>query len=270
VSAAAGQRAPVAIPAARLGGIPVLILLGIAFAWALAIAAEAGGAARSLHHDALIHSELPYAAALVLFLLAWQAMTAAMMLPSSLPLVRLFAAASANQPRPRAVMASFLGGYALVWTAFGAVAFTADLGIHTTVDSVPWLAARPWLIAGSTLALAGAFQFSSLKDACLRECRHPGAYLLSHYERGTGGAFRLGRSHGVYCLGCCWALMLVMFGAGVANLWWMAALTAVMVYEKTGRGGQRAVPVAGVALLGLALLVFAHPGWLPDLLAARG
>jgi predicted metal-binding membrane protein len=191
-----------------------------------------------------------------------------MMLPSSLPLVRLFARASANQPRPRAAMASFLGGYALVWTVFGALAFTGDVGIHAAVDNLPWLNRHSWLIAAGTLALAGAFQFSSLKDACLRECRHPGAYLLSHYERGAAGAFRLGRGHGIYCLGCCWALMLVLFGAGVANLLWMGALTALMVYEKTAPGGRRLVPVAGVALLGLALLVLAHPAWLPNVLSA--
>jgi predicted metal-binding membrane protein len=116
------------------------------------------------------------------------------------------------------------------------------------------------------LALAGAFQFSSLKDACLRQCRHPGAYLLRHYRRGVREAFELGRGHGLFCVGCCWALMLVMFAAGVANLWWMAALTAVMVYEKTGSGGRRAVPTTGLALLLFATLVLAHPGWLPNVL----
>src|SRR6266511_1400157 len=112
-----------AIVSVRLRGVPLAVIAAIALAWALAIAAEAFGVAGSLHHDALIHSELPYGVALALFLVAWQAMTAAMMLPSSLPLVQLFAAASANQPRPRAAMASFLAGYALVWTVFGAVAF---------------------------------------------------------------------------------------------------------------------------------------------------
>ncbi len=247
----------------RWSGVPAAVPLAIAAAWLLAIAAQSGGLAGSLHHDRLIHSGLPYGLALILFLLAWQSMIAAMMLPSSLPLVRLFAVASQRQPRPRAAMAAFLGGYALVWSAFGALAFMGDLGIHATVDSVPWLAARPWLIAGGALALAGAFQFSSLKDACLKQCRHPGSYLLTHYERGAGGAFRLGRGHGVYCLGCCWALMLVMFAAGVASLWWMAALTALMVYEKTARGGRRAVPVVGVTLLALAAVVLLAGSGLP-------
>jgi predicted metal-binding membrane protein len=251
------------IASARLRGVPVAVVVAIAVAWLFAIVAQSGGAASSLHHDALIHSSLPYGVALVLFLLAWQVMIAAMMLPSALPLVSLFAAASADQPRPRAVMAAFLGGYALVWTIFGALAFSGDAVVHDVVDSVPWLSAHPWLIAGCVLALAGAFQFSSLKDACLRQCRHPGAYLLRHYRRGVREAFDLGSGHGLFCVGCCWALMLVMFAAGVASLWWMAALTAVMVYEKTGRNGRRAVPVAGIVLLALAALALAHPGALP-------
>jgi predicted metal-binding membrane protein len=241
-------------PRLRLFGAPPAVLAAIVFAWALVIAAQATGDAGKLHHDGLIHSSLPHIAALGLFLLAWQAMIAAMMLPSSLPLVRLFARTSAGQPRPGRAMAAFLGGYAAVWTAFGALAFTADLGIHAAVDNWAWLSRHDYLIAAGALALAGAFQFSSLKDACLRQCRHPASYLLGNYERGARGGFRLGRGHGVYCLGCCWALMLVMFAAGVASLWWMAALTAVMVYEKTAPTGRRAVPVAGVALLSLALL----------------
>jgi len=112
-------------------------------------------------------------------------------------------------------------------------------------------------------AAAGAFQFSDLKERCLSKCRLPGPYMLAHYRRGASGAFRLGSGHGLFCLGCCWALMLVMFAAGVAVLWWMAALTAVMVYEKTGRYGRTLTPVVGLALLALSALAFAHTSWLP-------
>ena len=90
---------------------------------------------------------------------------------------------------------------------------------------------------------------------------------MQHYRRGTAAAFRLGRGHGVFCLGCCWALMLIMFAVGVANLWWMALLGGVMVYEKVGRHGKRLTPVVGVALLVWAAMVVAHPGWLPASLA---
>jgi predicted metal-binding membrane protein len=192
---------------------------------------------------------------LVAFVLAWQVMIAAMMLPSSLPLVRLFAKASAGQPRPGAAMAGLLGGYALVWSAFGALALAFDLGVHAAVDASPWLHDHEWLIGGSVLVLAGAFQFTSLKDACLDKCRHPGQFMIRFYERGTSGGFRFGARHGLFCVGCCWALMLVMFAVGVASLVWMALLTALMVHEKTQPAGRRTVPVTGVALLAMASIV---------------
>ena len=93
-------------------------------------------------------------------------------------LVRMFAHVSSRQPRPRAAMVAFVGGYALVWTAFGAFAFLGDVAVHRAVDASPWVRDRDWLIGPGVLALAGAFQFSSLKDACLRQCRHPSALIL--------------------------------------------------------------------------------------------
>jgi len=247
-------------PGARVG---TPVLLAIVAAWALAIVAELTGTAGALHHDALIEDGPPLWAAMLLFLLAWQAMVIAMMLPSSLPLIRLFEAASARQAHPVRARLAFLGGYAAVWSGFGALAFVGDYGLHHTVDATPWLEGRQWLIGGSVLALAGAFQFSDLKDRCLAKCRMPGPYLLTHYRRGARGGFRLGAGHGVFCLGCCWALMLLMFAAGVAVLWWMAVLTAVMVYEKTGRHGRALTPVVGVALFVLSAIAFAHPPWFP-------
>jgi predicted metal-binding membrane protein len=241
--------------------VPLVVLAAIAAAWLAAVAAQAAGAASLLHHDALIEDGPAPGVALLLFLLAWQVMIAAMMLPSSLPLVRLFAAASVGQPSPRAAMAGFLGGYALVWSAFGALAFGFDLAVHASVDASPWLDDHQWLIGGSVLALAGAFQFTSLKDACLDKCRHPAQFLMRFYERGAGGGFRLGARHGAFCVGCCWALMLVMFAAGVASLLWMALLTALMVHEKTRPAGRRDVPVTGAALLALASIVLAYSAY---------
>jgi predicted metal-binding membrane protein len=243
----------------RLGVQPVVIG-AIATAWAVAIAAEATGEAELLGHGALIHSGLPMVGALGVFVLAWQLMIAAMMLPSSLPLIRLFRFAAAGQQRPGRATAALIAGYAMVWTAFGVLAFVGDVGLHKLVHASPWLAAHPQLIAGSVLALAGAFQFSELKERCLTECRHPGPFLIHHYRRGASAAFRLGRIHGLFCLGCCWALMLVGFAAGVANLWWMAALTALMVFEKTGRGGDRGVVPIGAGLILASAIVFLVPG----------
>jgi predicted metal-binding membrane protein len=239
--------------------LPRPILIGIAAAWAAAIAAQAAGAAALVHHDALLAGDGPSPAlAPLLFVLAWQVMIAAMMLPSSLPLVRLYARASEHTPLRARSMAAFLGGYALVWSLFGLAAFGADAGLHAAVNASAWLERHDWWIGGAVLALAGAFQFTPLKDACLDKCRHPAQFLMRYYERGPAGGFRLGARHGLFCVGCCWALMLVMFATGVASLLWMAALTALMIHEKTRPAGARAVPVTGAALLAAASVVLLY------------
>jgi len=245
----------------HIAGLPAAVIAAIAAAWAAAIAAQAAGAAALLHHDTLIADGPPPLVAGLLFLLAWQVMIAAMMLPSSLPLVRLFALATTRAPHRSRAMAAFLGGYAVVWSAFGALALALDAGLHAAVQASPWLREHEWAIGGSVLALAGAFQFTSLKDACLDKCRHPAQFMTRHYRRGAAGAFSLGARHGAFCVGCCWALMLVMFAAGVASLLWMALLTALMVHEKTRPAGRRAVPVTGIALLGMASVVLLYSGF---------
>jgi predicted metal-binding membrane protein len=244
-----------------VSGVPVPVVAAIASAWAAAIAAEATGAAALLHHDELLSEGLPSAWAVVGFLAAWQVMVAAMMLPSSLPLVRMFAGASARTPGSGRAMAAFLGGYALVWTAFGAFAFAGDLGLHAAVNASSFLADSEWAIGGSVLAAAGAFQFTPLKDACLDKCRHPASFMLRHYRRGARAGFELGARHGAFCVGCCWALMLVMFALGATNLILMALLTALMVHEKTRPAGRRAVPVTGVTLLAIASVVLLYSGY---------
>jgi predicted metal-binding membrane protein len=255
VSATAGVDSPArrhaAFVAARVGGVPVVVLGAIASAWAAAIAAQASGAAAVVHHDAVLADGPPPAGAVLLFLSSWQLMTAAMMLPSSLPLVRMFVTASADAPGRARALAAFLGAYALVWSVFGTLAFAGDAGLHALVHASPWLERNEWALAPAVLMLAGAFQFSALKEACLRSCRHPASFIHRHYERGTGGAFRLGARHAMFCVGCCWALMLVMFAVGVASLIWMALLTALMIHEKTRPTGAKAVPVTGATLLAL-------------------
>jgi predicted metal-binding membrane protein len=250
------SRQPVARPA---------ILWAIGVAWTLAVLAEATGRHVALHHGSLIEGGLPVWAALIVFLVAWQVMIAAMMLPSSLALVSLFFRAVSSQPGAPQAKAAFLAGYGAVWSAFGALAFGGDVALHWVVERWPWLDRRPSLLGGVVLMLAGAFQFSELKYRCLKVCRHPGVYLLRHYGRGTRRAFRIGTGHGLFCLGCCWALMLVSFAVGVANLPWMAVLTAVMVFEKTGRGAERGVVPIGVAFLALGALVIMNPSWMPAL-----
>lgn len=233
----------------------------IGLAWVLAVAAELTGRGHLLHHDQLIEGGLPRPAAFLLFLVAWQLMIAAMMLPSAVPMIQLFNRASAAQPEAGLARGAFLGSYVLIWTLFGAAAFVFDTLVHATVDASPWLQAHAYLISAGTLVVAGAFQFSSLKEACLRQCRNPGAFVLRYYRRGVGRAFLTGLRHGAFCLGCCWALMLVAFGAGVANLIWMAALTLLMTFEKRSRFGPLLARVSGAWMLTVGLLILAQPIW---------
>ncbi len=258
---------PNATQAPRHVALPLIIPAAIVFAWALAAYAQFSGSATLLHHDTLIERGPGIGVALVLFAFAWSIMIAAMMLPSSVPLLQLFISVSANQSKPRLALVTFLLGYLLVWFAFGFAAFGGDVVLHRTVDATPWLSRHQWLIAGAVLAMAGVFQFTPLKNQCLRACRLPGMFLMHHYRRGTRAAFDLGYRHGLFCVGCCWALMLVAFAAGFASLWWMVALTALMTYEKTAPRGLRAVPVAGAVFLVWSALVFTHPGWLPPAFA---
>jgi predicted metal-binding membrane protein len=206
---------------------------------------------------------LPWIAALAVFLASWQLMTVAMMLPSSLPMVYMLAYASRQQARPRAIMAAFLGGYAAVWTAFALVAFLGDGLVHGAVAAWPWLAQRPWVIGAATFAIAGAFQFSALKERCLTQCRSPFSFFVRYYRRGVHGAWHLGLRHGIFCLGCCWALMLIMFGVGLGALTVMSVLAGVMLGEKVVPGGRRLSPVVGGMLLVLAVLWLIHPAGLP-------
>jgi predicted metal-binding membrane protein len=170
--------------------------------------------------------------------------------------------AARKQPRPRRILSAFLLAYALVWTGFALAAFVGDSFIHRAVASWPWLAEH-WIVIGvGTFTLAGLYQFSPLKERCLTACRSPLGFFVRYYRVGVAGAWRLGLRHGLFCLGCCWTLMLVMFGVGVGGLAWMAGLTGVMVVEKAVPGGKHLTPFIGVALLLLAVLWTVEPAWL--------
>lgn len=227
---------------------PDVVVVGIGGAWLIAILAQVTGNAGALHHHALIEGGPPLWVALVLFVVAWQVMIAAMMVPASLPAIRLFWAAVQTLAQPSVALAAFLGAYAGVWTIFGIGAFMGDVALHRAVDAMPWLGARPWLIEASVLGIAGAYQFAPLKRRTLKACRH---FLTVEWVE--QGAIRLGVRHGLDCLGSSWALMLLMFAAGFANLWWMAALAIAMAYETMGRRGERVASTVGVLLFGLAV-----------------
>jgi len=237
----------------------------VAVAWLVMSTAAITGHATLVQHDAMLghgaRADMRFV--LPLFLAAWTTMVVAMMLPSAMGMLDFFRKASSTRPDRRHATLAFVGGYFVIWLAFGDAALAGDALLHKIVDHSSSLSGRPWLISGGVLALAGAFQFTSLRKRCLHVCRHPAAFLMQRYRPGVSPAFTLGVAHGKFCLGCCWTLMLLMFAAGVANLWWMAGLTVVMVYEKVGRRGDALASIVGVVLLSWALIVFLHPWWAP-------
>ena len=167
----------------------------IAGAWGLSAWAELSGAAVHLHHHTLYESGRPLWLSAVFVLGAWQVMTMAMMLPSSLGFIRMYATTASNAPDFPRALTLFLVAYFGVWSAFALAAFGGDMMLHRTVDALPWLGAHPQLIAAFTLGFAGVYQLTPLKDACLKACRNPGMYLTRHYRRGVFNGARLGLGH---------------------------------------------------------------------------
>jgi len=191
--------------------------------------------------------------------LMWQVMMAAMMLPAAMPWMMLLASTTRRHDGGRSPLlphSAFVTGYLLVWGVFSAVAAAGQVALQRqTLLAGADLRAGP-LLGGALLVIAGVFQLTPLKAACLRHCRTPLGFLLSYWRPGARGALELGLRHGGYCLVCCWALMILSFALGVMNLLWMAALTLVLCVEKIAPGGQIWSRIFGVVLIlwGLSLL----------------
>ena len=193
----------------------------------------------------------------LLYASGWLVMIAAMMLPTTLPLLEIFRRITAGRPDAGRLVALVIGGYLCAWLGFGLAAHAADWLLHAGVAKVPWLAANGWAIGAAVLAAAGLFQFSALKYRCLDKCRTPFGFVVERWrgKSPAGEAWRLGMDHGVFCVGCCWALMLLMFVVGSASVGWMLALSAVMAAEKNLPGGQRLSAPLGLALIAWAGVV---------------
>jgi predicted metal-binding membrane protein len=224
-------------------------------AWVALGVLGASSYAPYLSHEILSDARWPAPARVAVFVGGWLLMTTAMMLPSSLPLVTVFRTVT----RSASLVALLLLGYFWIWALFGLAAFVGDGVLHIVADRSEWLAARPHLIPAAVLLTAGLFQFSPLKHSCLERCRSPIGFVIQYWRdaRRRLNAFALGIRHGLFCLGCCWALMLLMFGASGVDLGWMLALGAVMFLEKAVRWGTWVTRPVGAVLAGwgLALLL---------------
>ena len=241
---------------------PFLAVFGgvVALTWVVLLVWGLSPYGRFLSHEELGHTDHGYVLLVTLFVAAWTLMTIAMMLPTSLPLVALFRSVVRKRPNRTRLVVLVVTGYRAVWTLFGALIHLADRGVHEVVEQSAALEANAWVISAATFAFAGAYQFTALKEHCLEKCRSPLSFVMEHWRGGAHEgmhALRLGARHGLFCLGCCWSLMLLMFAVGIGSIGWMLALGGLMAIEKNVPWGTRMTAPVGVLLLvaGGALVV---------------
>jgi predicted metal-binding membrane protein len=198
----------------------------------------------------------------VAFVVAWVAMMAAMMFPAISPVVRLYALAAA---RGRvAPLPFFVVAYLVVWGVLGVPAYVAWRALDEPLANGATSAGR---LAAIVLLAAAAWQLTPLKSVCLRHCRSPLSFFMEHggNARRRLGAFRMGAAHGLFCLGCCWALMAVLVAMGTMNLAWMAALAGLIFFEKNAAWGERLATIGAGAFAVLGAVLLLHPQWISSL-----
>lgn len=235
-------------------GVPLILFAaaGIGWWWSARMADDMGTDAMG-GMDMYAKSAMSAAG----FLVAWLAMMVAMMFPAVAPVVRLYARAAGQQRV--APLPYFVGGYLAVWMVLGVPAYFAWRALEMPLaEGADW-AAR---LAGGCFVAAGVWQLSPLKQLCLRHCRSPMSFFLRYGRRieQPAGATRMGATHGLFCVGCCWAMFALLVAVGTMNIGWMLVLTALIVTEKSFGHGERVAIVAGAAFVILGIVLLASPG----------
>jgi len=241
--------------------IPACIALLTGLSWAYLIYLD-GRMTSAMEHDSMMAAmgmtmNMPWTAADVFVTFAmWVVMMAGMMAPSAAPVLLLFAEVQARRSEPGESAATMMFGlgYLAVWSGFSAAAALAQWALHQAAMLSPAMAASSSRLSGAILITAGAYQLTPWKSECLTHCRSPLAFLMTCWRDGKLGALQMGLRHGAYCLGCCWALMCVLFVVGVMNLVWVAALTGFVLLEKIGPQGAMIARIAGAALIVLGIV----------------
>jgi predicted metal-binding membrane protein len=189
----------------------------------------------------------------------WWVMMVAMMLPSAAPLVLLFATVHRkNRLQGGAYVPSaiFAGGYLIAWGGFSLLAVIVQWGFERLLLLSPMMTTTSAYLGGALLIGAGVYQLTPLKHACLRHCRSPMNFIAHHWREGAGGAFRMGVEQGLFCLGCCWVLMVLLFHGGVLDLWWIGGLALYILIEKLAPAGHWLGRFAGALLVAWGVFVF--------------
>lgn len=234
------------------------VTIGLAAAALLTLAVLAASPyAYYLSHNYQPDSLAGQFGALVIFLAGWTLMVLAMMLPTATSLLGAVARLRSEGRSARRAQIFTAVGFLAAWAAVGYLFRAFDVTLHAAVDGLGFSQPPADVITASALVLAGAFQFSSLKYRCLTACRTPSSFVYRHWGGGKPDrdAIRIGTAFGWSCVGCCWALMLVMFALGTVNVAWMLAIGALTALEKQARAGPRLSAPIGVALFGVAALV---------------
>jgi predicted metal-binding membrane protein len=205
------------------------------------------------------------------YVVSWVVMMSAMMFPSIVPMVLAFGCVHHRRPRDRGMVDRvlctwvFVAGYLLAWTAFGLLAYGSYVGVRSlSIPALSWHSGGPYL-AGGVLLVAAIYQLTPTKDACLRRCRSPLDFVLTQWRDGPAGALRMGVTHGAWCIGCCWGLMVALFALGVMSLTWMLAIAGLIAIEKLLPRKELANLFVAMTLVVLALGVSLAPRHVPGL-----
>jgi len=210
---------------------------------------------------------MPFDMSAAVFLGMWATMMVAMMFPTIAPIVLLHRLVMRRRGRGLSPTVAFGAGYLAVWSVTGIAPLAVLLAFRRVAHGSTWVE----IAAGGVLVIAGGYQFTAWKQACLRACRTPLTFLATHdFGNGLRGTFRAGVSHGLYCLGCCWALMAVLLVVGLMNLIWMAAIAIAFLAEKNWRHGVTLTKFVGIAVVVLGLAILVHPALLDTLAPAPG
>jgi predicted metal-binding membrane protein len=238
--------------------IVALSLVGVAtLAWTYLLYMDWGMRHMDLGMTMVIMPAMRHWAAwdLILVFLMWAVMMVAMMVPAASPVILLFAEINRRRKErqgPLVAAGQFLMGYLTAWTGFSLLATLAQWALLTAALVSPMMDCTSKALGAGLLLAAGLFQFSRLKYACLAHCRSPMGFLATEWQSGPWGAFRMGLKHGGYCLGCCWALMGLLFALGVMNLLWVAGISAFVLLEKITPANQLVSRLSGLFFIGWA------------------
>jgi predicted metal-binding membrane protein len=231
-------------------GIGAMALLSWGYLVRMAAMMNAAAADKAMHAAMGMPEMAAWGTAeFAMLFLMWAIMMVAMMLPSASPIILLVAGTYRRRAdRSHLLTVAFGSGYVIAWTGFSAAAALMQLMLHRAALLSAGMATNSAVIGGVILLFAGVYQWLPFKTACLTHCRSPLAFLASHWREGATGALAMGLRHGIYCVGCCWALMLVLFAAGVMNLLWVAAIALLVLVEKITPQGHVVSRLAGVVL----------------------